>query len=117
MNDQNAKVDAGKLELTLVPPELIEAVAVVRRYGNMKYHDPQNWRRVDPQRYWEAAIRHTIAAWEDYKAIDQESKLPHLFHIATNIAFILSLERMTHGFSGDQRSNQSAETVKSIPTL
>ena len=29
---------------------LIRAVATIREYGCYKYHDPENWRKVDPQR-------------------------------------------------------------------
>ena len=94
MNDQNAKADAGKLELTLVPPEMIEAVAVVRMYGNAKYPDggKDNWKQVESQRYWDAAVRHVIGAWDDYTAIDPESGLPHIYHALCNLSFLA--ERM-----------------------
>lgn len=59
--DQSAKNDAEKIRPTLVPPALIEAVAAVREYGCSKYHDPDNWRRVEPQRYRDAAYRHWLA--------------------------------------------------------
>lgn len=89
--DQSAKTDAGKIRPTLVPPALIEAVAAVREYGCSKYHDPDNWRRVEPQRYWEATLRHALAAWDNYEATDAESGLPHLAHMACDIAFILQI--------------------------
>lgn len=98
--DQSAKTDAGKIRPTLVPPALIEAVAAVREYGCSKYHDPDNWRRVEPQRYWEATLRHALAAWDNYEAIDDESGLPHLAHMACNIAFILQIMKENkHGKS------------------
>ena len=89
--DQSAKTDAGKIRPTLVPPALIEAVAAVREYGCSKYHDPDNWKRVEPQRYWEATLRHALAAWDNYEATDAESGLPHLAHMACDIAFILQI--------------------------
>lgn len=46
--DQTVKSDAGKLLPTLVHTSLIRAVAAVRRYGIEKYHDPENWGRVEP---------------------------------------------------------------------
>lgn len=98
--DQSAKTDAGKIRPTLVPPALIEAVAAVREYGCSKYHAPDNWRRVEPQRYWEATLRHALAAWDNYEAIDDESGLPHLAHMACNIAFILQIMKENkHGKS------------------
>lgn len=47
-NDQTAKADDGKLQLTLVPRRIIRAIAVIRMFGNQKYGDPENWRQVDP---------------------------------------------------------------------
>lgn len=46
--EQAAKTDAGKLQLTLVPREIIRAIAAIRMYGNEKYHDPENWRYTAP---------------------------------------------------------------------
>ena len=88
---QAAKADAGKLRPTLVPPSLILAVAAVREYGTAKYHDPENWRQVEPQRYKDALFRHLLAylQGEEY---DPESGLPHTWHMATNLAFLIELE-------------------------
>lgn len=98
--DQSAKTDAGKIRPTLVPPSLMEAVTAVREYGCSKYHDPENWRRVEPQRYWEATLRHALAAWDNYEATDAESGLPHLAHMACDIAFILQIMKENkHGKS------------------
>lgn len=91
-NLQQAKADQGKVRPTLVPPSLVLAVAKIREYGCEKYHDPDNWKRVEPQRYWEAALRHALAAWDDYKAVDEESGLPHIHHMVCNLAFLIELE-------------------------
>lgn len=90
--DQSAKTDAGKIRPTLVPPALIEAVAAVREYGCSKYHDPDNWRRVEPQRYRDAAYRHWLAYLKNPEACDPESGLPHLWHLACNAAFLIEME-------------------------
>ena len=89
--NQEAKADSGKPILSLVPPEIIFEIEKVRRYGVDKYKDPENWRRVEVERYHQAILRHTMAIWEDVTARDEESGLLHLSHIATNIAFILEL--------------------------
>lgn len=91
MPNQDAKADAGKMRPSLVPPEIITAIAKVREYGCRKYSDPDNWKRVEPQRYWEAYFRHTLAAWDDYTSVDPESGLMHIEHAATNLAFLLAL--------------------------
>ena len=89
MNNQTAKSDAGKPTYTLVPPAILDGIEAVRAYGNRKYHDPDNWRQVEPQRYWEACLRHARAAWNDYTAKDPESGLLHIEHMACNLAFLL----------------------------
>lgn len=90
-NDQQAKADAGKPRPTLTPVSLIDAVTAVRMYGNEKYHDPENWRQVEPQRYRDALYRHWLAYLKGEKC-DQESGLPHLWHLATNAAFLIEME-------------------------
>ena len=92
MLNQKAKADAGKLRLTLVPPEIIDAIARVRMYGNQKYGDPENWRQVEPERYRDAAFRHFLAYLDDPEGNDDESGLPHLWHLACNIAFLIEME-------------------------
>ena len=87
-----AKNDDGKLMLSMVPPALITAVARVRQYGNAKYADPQNWRRVPPEKFHEALLRHIVAMWEDPWAVDPESGLMHIEHAACNLAFLLGLK-------------------------
>ena len=91
MNKQEAKADSGKPLLSLVPTEIIYEIEKVRRYGVEKYKDPDNWRRVELERYHQALLRHTLAVWNDFTARDEESGLLHLSHIATNIAFLLEL--------------------------
>ena len=94
---QEAKADAGKPRLTLVPPEIIWAIAEVREYGCKKYGDPENWRKVDVQRYRDAAFRHFMFYLAAFHGKDPESGLPHLFHLACNVAFLCALEVMDDG--------------------
>lgn len=89
--DQQAKADQGKPCPSLCPVSLIEAVTAVRMYGTQKYGDPDNWKQVDPERYHQAMLRHILAAWNDPYRIDPESGLPHIAHVATNIAFLLEV--------------------------
>lgn len=95
-DDLAAKTDNGKVRPTLVPAGLIEAVAAVREYGCRKYHDPENWRKVAAHRYRDALYRHWLAYLKG-EIKDPESGLPHLWHIATNAAFLIELERDEHG--------------------
>ena len=90
-NDQEAKADDGKPILSLVPKQIIYEIEKTRSYGVKKYKDPDNWKRVELERYHQALLRHTLAVWDDIHARDKESGLLHLSHIATNVAFMLEL--------------------------
>lgn len=92
MNDQTIKSDAGKPQLTLVPREIIFDIARVREFGNRKYKDPNSWRNVEKERYRDAAFRHFMKYLDDPNGVDEESGLPHLWHLACNIAFLCELE-------------------------
>lgn len=92
VNSQLAKADAGKLELCLVPRNIIRCIARVRMYGNQKYHDPENWRTVEVPRYRDALFRHLLAYLDDPQGVDEESGLPHLWHLACNVAFLCEME-------------------------
>lgn len=90
--NQTIKADAGKPRLSLVPPEIIRAIARVREYGVNKYGDKENWKEVEIERYRDAAYRHLIAYIDKPSGRDEESNLPHLWHLACNIAFLCELE-------------------------
>lgn len=92
MDEQTAKADAGKPRLTLVPRKIIFAIAKIREYGTKKYKDPENWKLVSIERYRDAAFRHFMAYLDDPQGVDEESGLPHLSHLACNIAFLCELE-------------------------
>lgn len=91
-NKQQAKSDSGKPQLTLVPRSILPAIARVREYGTKKYGDPENWKQVEKQRYRDAAFRHFCSYLDDPQGVDEESGLPHLWHLACNIAFLCELE-------------------------
>ena len=90
--NQTAKHDEGKAQLSLVPPKIIYAIAAIRRFGSEKYGDPENWRQVEPQRYRDAMYRHMLAYIDDPHGVDEESGLPHLWHLACNAAFLCELD-------------------------
>lgn len=90
--DQSIKADAGKEKLTLVPRQIIKDIARVREFGSEKYKDPESWKRVEIGRYRDAAFRHWLRYLDDPHGMDDESGLPHLWHVACNIAFLCELE-------------------------
>ena len=94
MNDQNVKADFGKPQLSLAPIEAVwKAIAEVREYGVTKYKDPDNWKKVELNRYYDALYRHIAATVTDRYSVDSESGIRHLKHALCNIAFILELEK------------------------
>ena len=92
--DQQAKADSGKARLSLVPPAIIYAIARIREYGCAKYPEGglDNWRKVEPERYRDALYRHLLAYVSDPHGVDEESGLPHLWHLCCNAAFLCELE-------------------------
>ena len=87
----SGKDDTGKLQLSLVPMQIVKDIAEVRMFGNKKYHSPDNWKQVDVSKFIDAMLRHTLEFINDHDSIDAESGLPHYKHIACNLAFICDI--------------------------
>ena len=111
MNNQGAKADAGKLPLTLVPLEIIRNIAAVRRYGKNKYGSSENWKTIEPERYRDALFRHLLLYIEDPCGVDEESGLPHLWHLACNVAFLCELQK------NELKPRQDGVNLKDIKCL
>ena len=90
----------GKPRLTLVPRKIIIAIARVREYGNKKYLTTDSWKLNTREQYNDATFRHFIAYLDDPDSLDEESGLPHLHHLATNIAFLIE-----GGFKDEKSDN------------
>ena len=86
------KHDGGKARLDLVPPEIIEAVGKVMTFGAQKYGE-NSYKQVDPKRYRAAFMRHVCKWLKNPHGLDADSGLPHLWHIACNVAFLLELDK------------------------
>lgn len=95
--DQTAKQDNGKLDPTLVPTDIIWAIAAVRREGLKKYKDKFNYRQVEKERLRAAAFRHFLKYLKDPSVMDEETGLPHLWHCCTNLAFLCEMEGREDG--------------------
>ncbi len=86
------KHGGGKFRLDLVPAELIEAVGAVMTHGAEKY-GIDSYKRVEPTRYRAALMRHICKWLKEPHGVDEDSGLPHLYHIACNVAFLLELDK------------------------
>jgi hypothetical protein len=91
MNDQTVKADAGKARLSLTPVQIVYDIAQVREYGCNKYGDPNNWKRVEFERYVDAMLRHIMEFVRDPWSVDKESGIEHYKHAACNMAFIAEM--------------------------
>ena len=86
------KHDGGIPRLSLVPPILIRAVGTVMTHGAEKY-GVNSYKNVEPDRYRDALARHYCEYMEDPYGVDKDSGLPHLWHVACNVAFLLELDK------------------------
>jgi len=88
--EQFLKFDDDKLRYDLIPPEWETALAEVLTHGAKKYKS-NNWQQGEVERYVAATMRH----WNAYRrgeTKDPHSGMPHLWHIFTNIGFLIHLE-------------------------
>lgn len=91
--ENNIKDDKDKPRLSLVPPQAIEAIGIIRTYGNKKYKE-DSYRQVEPQRYLDALMRHLVEYMKDHNSVDEESGYKHLWHMACNVAILCELEEV-----------------------
>ena len=90
------KHDAGKPRLSLVPPEVVFALAEVLTHGAEKYAD-HNWLLgLDHSRVMDATLRH-LMAYQGGQDIDEDSGLPVLWHALTELAFLITYEELEIG--------------------
>lgn len=112
------KKDQGKPQISLVPPEAIEAIAKVRTWAvSTKYPEAQGWKNVEPDRLLDAALRHLLAYMTDSDAVDAESGLPAIYHALSDIAFLAALSDVKKADSGVKQNtdNNSATPSSNTP--
>lgn len=87
-NNTGVKLNNGKPQISLLFkqfPKALEAIAKCSEYGHEKYketdHDFLNYQRVEggSKNYADAGLRHRLQ-----EGNDNESGLPHAFHVAWN---------------------------------
>ncbi len=82
------KHDESKRRMDLIPVSLLNGLAKVLEFGAKKYGD-NNWRKgLAWSRVYAALQRHLTDFWAG-EDIDPESRLPHLYHAACNLAFLI----------------------------
>lgn len=83
------KYDTKKAQWNLLPYDAVEEVVKIMTYGAAKY-EPNNWKKVEPERYVAAMMRHLTAHMKG-ELLDDESGFLHAAHMACNALFILWL--------------------------
>jgi hypothetical protein len=89
--DTGVKHDYGKPRMDLIPVQALEDIGRVLAFGAAKYSE-NNWKLVDKSRYEAALLRH-YAEYMKGNAIDSESGISHLAHMACNVIFLQWFER------------------------
>jgi hypothetical protein len=89
---EGIKYDKEKLMWDILPVREVEQIVKVLNFGANKY-GRFNWQDLeDPKtRYLNALYRHLIA-YHKGEQYDEETKLSHLAHLATNALFLLFFE-------------------------
>lgn len=91
MTSDFKKRDTHKLRYSLLPLNSLASLVKVLMYGADKY-GADNWHKCeDPNRYYDAAIRH-LECWRAGETQDPESGLPHLAHATACTLFLLGLQ-------------------------
>ncbi len=103
---EGIKFDSGKPRYDLTPPEVEEAIATVLTFGAEKYGD-RNWELGMAWGRPYAALRRHMAAWWSGEEFDPESGLPHTWHAAACIAFLVAFEARDIGIN--DKPTQSKE--------
>ena len=107
------KHNGGKLRLSLVPAEAIEAIGAVMTHGAEKY-GKDSYKQVDPERYRDALMRHVCKWPKDPHGKDEDSGLPHLWHIITNAAFLCELDKPTEADTLDRAVHDMYTALKNF---
>lgn len=81
------KADTGKQEdFDLFAWECIPYITQIYQYGISKGYLKASWRKVPPEKYRDAMVRHFLAVMEEGPwAPDAESGKPHVWHLAWNV--------------------------------
>lgn len=112
------KEDLGKARYDLLPPELLEATAIVLTFGANKYGD-RNWEKgMSWGRVFAALMRHMWAWWGGrgpttanflFGEIDGETGYSHLWHASCCISFLIAYEQRQIG-TDDRQVQATPET-------
>ena len=104
---EGVKHDQHKVPMHLLPPELLDGTAAVLDFGARKYSE-RNWELgMAWHRPFSALMRHMWAWWRG-EDLDPETGMPHTWHAACCIAFLMAYEQRKIGTDDRPKENQNA---------
>lgn len=104
---EGIKHDRGKLRWRILPWDALAAVVEVMQWAiDVKGYPEGNWRKVSPERYLDATMRHLLAHMRG-ELWDEESGRLHLAHAACCILFLLSASLVSTAADGKPSSGSS----------
>lgn len=99
------KYDGDKARMDLLPMDAMYAISCVFTYGAIKYDD-WNWAKgMRKGRLIAAALRH-VTAYMMGEELDDESGLPHTWHLGCCVLMLISCD--LRGIAGEDRSTNLA---------
>ena len=87
MEHKGLRYNEGKLRQDLLPAYAIDRVAEVLSKGSIKY-SPRNWENGMSWTSVVASLKRHLSAFEQGEDFDNETKLLHIAHVATNALFL-----------------------------
>lgn len=84
------KFDTDKPKWSLLPLGVVAAVVRVLTFGAKKYA-PDNWKKIDPERYYDALFRH-VEARRNGERLDPETQEHHYAHAICCLMFMWWLD-------------------------
>ena len=86
---EGVKHDKEKLKYHLIPWQVMEGMAAILTFGANKY-SPGGWKLLaDPEKRYEDAMWRHLMEYKKGNRLDKDSKMPHLWHCVTNLAFLI----------------------------
>lgn len=94
--DKGVKFDNDKIRYDLIPPEAMQALAIILQKGAAKYEE-RNWEKgMQWSRVFRAAMGH-LWDWWFRRGNDHETGRSHLEHALCCVAFLVTYERRRTG--------------------
>lgn len=91
MTTRGRKNDGDKVQMDLLPPLALEAVAAVLTFGATKYDRGNFLKGIQYSRLYAATQRH-LNAWAKGESLDPESGITHLAHAVSDLMMIIHFE-------------------------